>query len=356
MVESSRRTIAEITAHCRGRFAGTAQEAARPIRTVSTLLDATADDVSWIMDPKFASDMRQSNAAAIIGKESLLGNHPRGIFVEDPSLAVAQVLDLFWTPPHMPAAGVHPSAVVDPSVVLGRNVSVGALTVIGPDSRIDDDTIVHEGVSIGAGVHIGRGCTLYDRCVIYDRCTVGNQVILHAGVVIGADGFGYIFREGRHRRIPHIGTVFIEDDVEIGANSCIDRAKIGATVIGRGTKIDNMVQVAHNVRIGPLCAIAAQVGLAGSVRIGSGVLVGGQAGVADGITIGDAARIGAQCGVIRGHVQPGAVLFGTPAGKSTEVFRLEARIRKLPKLFDEVAELARRMAKLEAATHHSEHG
>ncbi len=348
-------TVADLAAQCKGRFTGTPQEAARPIRTISTLWDATPEDVSWIMDAKYAKSVADCRAAAIIGSESLIGTHPRAILVEDASLAVAEVLDLYWTPPHAPAPGVHPSAVVDQTAVLGEQVAVGAHTVIGPGARIGERSIIHEGVSIGADVAIGRDCTLYDRCVIYDRCTLGERVILNAGVVIGADGFGYIFREGRHRRIAHIGTVRIEDDVEIGANSCVDRAKIGSTVIGRGTKIDNLVQVAHNVQMGPLCILAAQTGISGSVRLGSGVLAGGQSGIVDGVEIGDGARLGAKSAII-GDISPGLAVFGIPAQKSSEFFRQEARVRKLPKLNDQVAELARRVAKLEAATHHSEHG
>lgn len=355
MTAAARYTIAELAARCRGRFLGSAESAARQIRTVSTLQDATPDDLSWVVDAKHAKDLATSRAAAIIGSESILKTDARAIIVSDPSLAIADILDLFWTPAVAPPVGVHPSAVVNPTARLADHVAVGACAVIGPGAEIGEGSVIHEGVSIGAEVRIGRGCLLHDRCVVYDRCILGDRVIIHSGAVIGADGFGYIFREGRHRRIAHIGTVTIEDDVEIGANACIDRAKVGSTTIGRGSKIDNLVMVAHNVQMGPLCILAAQVGLSGSVRLGAGVLMGGQAGVVDGTVIGDGAMIAAKAGV-DGVISAGTTLFGYPARERSEAFRIEARIRKLPRLYDEVAELARRVAQIEAATDHPEHG
>ena len=348
-------TIAQITEVCGGTFNGPPDDAQRPIRGVQTLVDSGSDEVTWLVEDKHLRSLDDCKAAAVIGREDHLGGHPRAILVKDPALAVALVLDLFHRPASAPKPGVHPSAVADPTAVIGENVAIGACAVIGPGARIGKNTVICPGVSIGADVAIGENCRIFDRCVVYDRCTLGNRVILNAGTVIGADGFGYIFRDGAHRKLAHIGTVLIEDDVEIGANSCVDRAKIGATIIGRGTKIDNLVQVAHNVRVGPLCVIAAQTGISGSCRLGTGVAVGGQAGIADGVDIGDGARLGAQSGSI-GNIKAGMSVFGTPARDSKEVFKNDARVRRLAALFENVAELEKRLAQLEAATHHPERG
>lgn len=355
MTQTQQHTIAELAARCGGRFLGPEQAGAKRIRTVAALNEAGPDDISWVVSPKHAKEVPASGAAAIVGTEALLGSDPRGIVVRDPSAAIADILDLYWIAPSAPAMGVHPTAIVDATASIAKSAAIGAYAVIGPRASVGDDSVIHEGVSIGAEVRIGEACLLHDRVVIYDRCTIGNRVIIHSGTVIGADGFGYIFRDGQHRRVPHIGTVTIEDDVEIGANSCIDRAKVGSTVVGRGSKIDNLVMVAHNVQLGPLCILAAQVGISGSARLGQGVIMGGQVGVADGVVIGSGAMIAAQSG-IEGAVPPGVTMFGYPAKERSEAFRIEARIRKLPRLYDEVAELARRIEKLEAATHHSEHG
>lgn len=348
-------TIAQIAEACGGAFIGPPGDARRPIRGVQTLAESGPDEVTWLTDEKHLKNLADCKAAAVIGREDHVGDHPRALLVKDPALAIAKVLDLFHLPTHAPKQGIHPSAIVDPTAVIGENVAIGAYVVIGPAARIGKNTIIHPGVSIGADVAIGENCRLYDRCVIYDRCTLGKRVILHAGTVIGADGFGYIFREGAHRRLAHIGTVLIEDDVEIGANSCVDRAKIGVTVIGKGTKIDNLVQVAHNVQIGPCCMLAALTGIAGSTRLGTGVVMGGQSGVVDGVDVGDGVRIAAHSAVTK-NVKPGQSVVGFPAMESKEAYRIDARVRKLPKLHEQVAELTKRLAQLEAATHHPERG
>lgn len=347
--------LAHIVEVCGGRFVGPADDAQKPILGVGTLTEATPDEVSWLLEEKHVRALSACKAAAVIGPQKLIADSPRAILVDDPSMAIARILALFQIPLTAPVAGIHPSAVVDATANLGENVAVGACAVIGPSSRIGANTIIHPGVSIGAGVTIGSNCRIFDRCVIYDRCTLGDRVFIHGGTVIGADGFGYVFRKGAHQKIAHIGSVIIEDDVEIGANCCVDRAKIGATVIGRGSKIDNLVQVAHNVRIGPLCVLAGQAGLAGSCRLGTGVVMGGQSAVVDGVTIGDGVTIAGKS-VATKNIEPGKSIVGFPGIDSKEAFRLDARVRKLPKLQQEVAELAKRVAQLEAATHHPERG
>ncbi len=297
----------------------------------------------------------RTRAAAIIGPVALLRTEPRGIITDDPEAAVADVLDAFLIPPERPPLGVHPTASVAPTATLGGGVAIGAGAVLHAGVRIGERTVIHEGVTLGRQVTVGEDCEIFDHCVVYDRCSVGDRVILHAGVVIGADGFGYLFRDGRHRKLAHIGTVVIEDDVEIGANTCVDRGKLGATRIGRGSKIDNLVMVAHNVRIGPLCVLAGQCGLSGSVRLGTGVALGGQAGVVHGVRVGDGVKAAAQSGII-GDIKTGAVVFGMPARDRLKAMRDAARVRKLGELFEQVADLKQRVAQLEAATDHPKHG
>ncbi len=342
------RKLAEL---CRGRLVAPDVTGERVIRTVSTLTDAGDDAVSWVAEKRHAKSVAESKAALIVGSEETLGRDVRGLVVSDPELAIAEILDFFLVAPESPALGVHPTAVVHASVKLGASTSVGAHAVLHSGVQIGDHSIIHEGVSLGRDVKVGRNSVLYDRVVVYDRCEIGDRVTIHAGSVIGADGFGYIYRDGRHRKTAHIGIVIIEDDVEIGANSCVDRAKIGATRIGRGSKIDNLVMVAHNVQTGPLCLLAALSGLSGSVRLGSGVALGGQVGISHGIRIGDGAQIAAQSGVMM-DIEAGQVAFGTPAQNRTEAFRDIARIRKLSRLFEQITELSRRVAELEAATNH----
>jgi UDP-3-O-[3-hydroxymyristoyl] glucosamine N-acyltransferase len=325
------------------------------VSTVAPIHDAGPEAITWLAGGKHSKRLAGCRAAAIVGTREGLQGHPRGLAVADPELAIGQILDRFHLPPAGPAAGVHSTAILDPTARLGAGVAIGPFCVIGAGAVIGDATILHEGVSIGQEVQIGRECRVYPRSVIYDRCRLGDRVVLHAGAVIGADGFGFIFREGRHRRLAHIGTVVIEDDVEIGPQSCVDRAKVGATVIGRGTKIDALVLVAHNVQIGPLCVLAGQCGLSGSVRLGAGVAVGGQVGISDGVSVGDGAQLGAQSGLI-GDLPPGQVVFGTPAQELKAEMKDVARIRRLARLYEGFTELTRRVAELEAAADHSRRG
>ncbi|HVP09752.1 MAG TPA: UDP-3-O-(3-hydroxymyristoyl)glucosamine N-acyltransferase [Phycisphaerae bacterium] len=345
-------TMRALAETCRGRLAEPSRAETR-ITHPAFIDEADAHAVTWISEGKHAKALRASAAAAVIGTEALLAGDPRGIIVSDPELAFAQILELFGLPYEAPSPGIHPTAVVHPQAHLASGVAVGALAVIHSGAQIGENTVIHEGVSIGKDVRIGRNSAIHDRCVIYDRCEIGHNVIIHAGTVIGADGFGYIFRDGQHRKVPQIGTVIIEDDVEIGANSCIDRAKLGATRIGRGSKIDNLVMVAHNVRIGPLCVLAGQVGLSGSVRLGAGVALGGQVGISHGIRLGDGVQAGAQSGII-GDIADGEIVWGTPARERMGVLRDQARVRKLAAVFDQVAKLEQRVADLEAATDHRE--
>jgi len=338
-------TVAQIAAWCDGRLPPDIELASVQIHGVETLARADATHLSWIAGDGHERALAATGAGAILGRERHVGSHPRGIVVDDPEEALARALEHFGIPQVQPN-GIHPTAIVEAGATLGANVALGAHAVIGAASSIGDRSIIHSGAIVGASVRIGRDCVLHPGCVVYDRCELGDRVILHAGVVIGADGFGYIFRDGRHRKVPQIGNVVIEDDVEIGANSCVDRAKVGSTRIGRGSKIDNLVQVAHNVQLGQACILVAQVGIAGSTTLGNGVVAAGQAGIIDGLTIGDRVVITAQSAVMK-DISAGQVVSGTPCRERTEYLRTEARVSRLATLYEQVAELKKRVAELE---------
>ena len=344
-------SVAEIAEICGGRLSASEETASRIVRCVAAIEDASEDSVTWLAEEKHAAALSNCRAAAVIGANATVGSSGRGIVVPDPELAIAQVLERFHIPIEPPEPGVHPTAVVHGTARLGDDVAVGAHAAIGARTTIGSRTACHAGVSIGSDVRIGEDCVLHDRCVIYDRCEIGNNVIVHSGTVIGADGFGYIFREGRHRRLMHLGTVVVEDDVEIGANTCVDRGKLGATRIGRGTKIDDLVMIAHNVQIGPLCIITGQVGLGGSARLGAGVIMGGGSGVIHGRTVGDNSRLGARS-LLVGDLPPGSVVSGTPARPHMEEYRNIVRLKKLPRIRERIAALERRVAELEGPADH----
>jgi UDP-3-O-[3-hydroxymyristoyl] glucosamine N-acyltransferase len=344
-------TVAHIAEICEGRLAGPGNHAGRSVRIVAPLVDSPEDAVTWLADEKLLVHLQTCRAAAVIGSEALVGSFERGIVVDDPEWAVARVLEAFWTPPQRPDVGIHPSAVVAPSAALGDGVAIGAQAVVGEGCTLGDRTILHPGVSLGAGVQIGRDSVVHDRCVVYDHCRIGDRVTLHSGVVLGADGFGYIFRDGAHRKLMHLGTVEIEDDVEIGANTCVDRGKLGPTRIGRGSKIDNLVMIAHNVQVGPCCIITGQCALAGSAVLGPGVVMGGRSGLSHGVTVGAESRI-ASGAVAFKDFPANSEVMGMPAQDAKAERRVIARVRKLSRLLDKVAALEKRVAELERATDH----
>jgi UDP-3-O-[3-hydroxymyristoyl] glucosamine N-acyltransferase len=267
-------------------------------------------------------------------------------------LAFAKLSTVFH-PPAGAIPGIAPEAVVHPSARVHPTAQVMPLVSIGPGAEIGARTILHPGAQIAEGVRIGDDCVVYANVAIRERCVVGHRVILQPGCVIGSDGFGFAFDpegEGkgpRHYKVPQSGTVVVEDDVEIGANTCIDRATLGVTRIGRGVKIDNLVQVAHNVDVGPLSLLVAQVGIAGSTKLGMGVVLAGQVGVVGHAEIGDGARIGAQSGVI-GDVPAGEQLAGTPARPIAEWLKGQAGLPHLADMRRELRALRREVERLKA--------
>ena len=326
------------------------------VRNLASLQDAGPDEVSFLSESRYAREVGATKAAAVIVPTDFDDSVDVTLLrVADVDDALETMLHLFAPATDPAAAGIHETAAVattakiDPSASVGSNVSIGANAVVGAKS------VISAGCVIGHHVIIGDGCLLGPNVAIYHSCRLGNNVIIHANTTIGADGFGYRLVEGRHRKIPHIGVVVIEDDVEIGANSCIDRAKFGETRVGRGTKVDNLVQIAHNVRIGENCIVVSQVGLSGSVRLGNYVVLGGQCGVADHVTVGDGTMAGAQCG-IPSDLGPGLKVVGSPATEFGRFFRELAVAKKLPELARELKQLKKQINKSADAKNNSSTG
>ena len=321
--------------------------------------DSTQDDLVIIYDEKYLKDLKKIKAKAFIlpitFKDKISDLNAAVIWVARPRFAFKKLIDLLSKSRLFPKAGVHPSSVIDSLSKIAKNSCIGPNVFIGPDSSVGEDTVIFPNVYIGQGVVIGSKCTVYPNCSILDGSKIGNNVILHSGVVVGADGYSYVtsedsnlekakkgnfnFNLGRQiqYKIQSVGNVIIEDDVEIGANSCIDRGTVGNTVIGEGTKIDNLVQVAHNCKIGKDCLIVGQVGLAGSINIGNRVVVGGQCGFADNIDIGDDVIFVARSGV-HGNIPSNSVYMGMPAVPYMEYFKNEKTMRRLPKKTEKLEE------------------
>ena len=287
---------------------------------VATLEDAQSGQLSFLANAKYEPQLEGTKASAII----VAANHKPGrlplLKAKDPYLALQKAVVALHGYRRHPHVGVHAKAHVEPSATIGEG------------------SVVYPGAYIGEGVRIGRDCVIYPNVVIYERCVLGDRVTIHAGSIIGADGFGYATSAGVHHKIPQIGNVVIEDDVEIGANSTIDRAALGSTVVGKGTKIDNLVTLGHNVRTGPGCLIVAQAGVAGSTTLGHHVVLGGQCGVAGHVEIGDGVMAGAQCGII-GSVEAGQVVHGSPHMPYKEARRAYTLLRELPQVVGRIKEL-----------------
>jgi UDP-3-O-[3-hydroxymyristoyl] glucosamine N-acyltransferase len=299
-------------------------------------------DITIFASPRYA-DAAQSTAAGLVLVNDELAARLRAdtprIRVRDVHATLAAILPLLY-PSEQPAPGVHPTAVLERDVTLGSGVSVGPYVVVRAGSEIGAGVVLSAHAAVGLGCRIGAGTYLHPHVVLYDRVVVGARSILHAGVRVGVDGFGYTQRDGRHVKVPQVGGCVIGDDVEIGANSCIDRGSIGDTTIGNGCKIDNLVHIGHNVRIGDHAIIVAQVGISGSTRAGRYVTMGGQAGIGGHLTIGDGATIGAQSGVM-GSVAAGETVSGYPARPHREAMRAYGGLFRLPALIKRLRALER---------------
>ncbi len=316
------------------------------ITGVSSLQEARPGDLTFFGNPRYLNALRKSMASAVIVPlECQEQIAPMMLRVANPSVAFALAVAAFAPPEIFPQPGIHPSAVVSPKATLGERVSIGALVVIEEGVFLGAGTVIGAGSVIGREAHLGEGCLLYPNVTIRERCLLGNRVILQPGAVIGSCGFGYELQEGRHCKIPQTGIVEIGDDVEIGANTTIDRARFGRTVIGEGTKIDNLVQIAHNVQIASHSIICSQVGISGSTRIGSYVTLAGQVGLAGHLEIGDKAILAAQSGVSK-NVPPESLLIGAPAKPMKTWKETNFYISQLHKLYERVKELEKIAEKL----------
>jgi UDP-3-O-[3-hydroxymyristoyl] glucosamine N-acyltransferase len=318
------------------------------ICSVGPVASADESTITFISDKKHISELGKSRAGAVMVGEKVEALTRPQLVVKNVNAALIEVMTIFAPKLRPVLQGVDPTAKIGQNVRLGKGVSVGAYVVIDDNVEIGAGSIISTGSRIGENTKIGENTRLDCNVVVYHNCTIGSSVIIQANTTIGSTGFGYAFIEGAHRLIPHNGTVVIEDFVEIGANSCVDRAKFGETRIGAGTKIDNLVQIAHNVVIGKCCLIAGQVGISGSCRLGDGVVLAGQVGLADNIEIGAGTMVGAQAG-IAGNVPPGSQLAWSPAIDRKEALRVIGTVLRLPKLAEQLKQLAARIEKLEAA-------
>jgi UDP-3-O-[3-hydroxymyristoyl] glucosamine N-acyltransferase len=342
-------TLAELAARVGGTVQG---DGSLRLDGVAPLEDAGPSHISFFSNRKYRKAFEASRAGAVIVEPDEDVPAGRTVLRAAPAyLAFAKISTAFHPPreplPEVaPEAAIHPSAKVHPSAQVMPFASVGARAEVGPR------TILFPGVHLGEDVRVGADCTLYANVVIRERCVIGDRVILQPGCVIGADGFGFALdlqgegRGPRHYKVPQVGIVVVEDDVEIGANSCVDRATLGVTRIGRGAKIDNLVQIAHNVEVGPLSILASQVGISGSTKLGMGVVAWGQAGLVGHITVGDRANIAAQAGVAS-DVDAGARIAGSPAGPDVQWARNSSVFNRLTEMRRELRELRAAVARLQ---------
>jgi UDP-3-O-[3-hydroxymyristoyl] glucosamine N-acyltransferase len=333
----------ELSRHLGGKLEG----GDRDLTRVASLSDAGPEDLSFLSHDRYADQMADTEAGAVLVAEGYKGGAPGALIrVAAPYAALRQALELLY-PPQEQSTGIHPTALIDPAAELGEGTAVGPYSVIEADVRIGANSVVGAGVFVGQGVQIGSDCRLHPGVVIYSGSLVGDRVEMMANAVVGCDGFGHSHEDGRFIRIPQVGLAVIEDDVLIGSCTTVARATFGETRIKAGTKLDNLVMVAHNCSVGPNSAVAAQTGFAGSTKVGEGVQIGGQAGFAGHLTVHDGAIVGAQSGVTK-DVPEGMYVFGYPARPSKEVWSQLAAMARLPELRRKVRELEQRLAELEA--------
>ena len=341
-MEFTAKQIAELTG---GRVEGNEQAA---VSTFAKIEEGHEGAISFLSNPKYTHFLYDTKSTIVLVDETLELEHPVSatlIRVKSAYEAVGRLLQLYeQMKPRK--TGVDPLAFVSPKATIGKDVYIGAFACIGDGTVIGDGTQVYPHVVVGDGVTIGQQCLLYPNVTIYQGCRLGNRVTIHAGSVIGADGFGFAPNQEGYDKIPQIGIVVIEDDVEIGANTCVDRSTMGQTVIRHGVKLDNLIQVAHNCEVGENTVMSAQVGLAGSTKIGSWCMVGGQAGFAGHIQVADKTFVGAQCGVISNTKGQGEQLIGSPAMDPKQFFRSMAVVKRLPEIYRELNELKKRVEEL----------
>jgi UDP-3-O-[3-hydroxymyristoyl] glucosamine N-acyltransferase len=336
------RTLRDIARTVEGRLIGPSDAA---VTGAASLADASEGDLSYVDHDRHLPAATLSRAAAFVVSRKLSGLTRPQIVVANPKYAFARIVQQFFTAPYAPR-GIAADITRGQDVEVGADVSIWPFVTLGDRVRIGARVTLYPGVFIGHDTVIGDDSILYPNVTVREQCSIGRRVTIHSGTVIGSDGFGYVQHDGHHHKIPQIGSVVIEDDVELGANVSVDRATVGRTLIKRGTKVDNLVQIAHNVTIGEHSIVVAQVGIAGSTTVGSNVMMGGQAGVADHLDIGDHVIIAAQAGVNR-SVTGGQIVSGAPAIPHEISIKAQAVISRLPELRQHVRALEKRVKALE---------
>jgi UDP-3-O-[3-hydroxymyristoyl] glucosamine N-acyltransferase len=342
--------LAELAERVAGEVAG---DAAAVIVRVAPLDEAGPGDLSFFANRKYRRSFEASRATAVVVEPE--EEVPAGRTVlraKNAYLAFAKISTLFH-PPQQAVPDVSPQAFVHPEAQVHSSAEIMPFAHVGAGAVVGARCILYPGAYVGPGARLGEDCVLWPNAVVRERCTLGDRVVLQPGCVVGSDGFGYAFDpagEGgsgpRHYKVPQVGIVAVEDDVELGANVCVDRATLGATRIGRGSKLDNLVQIGHNVEVGSLSILCGQVGIAGSTRLGAGVMAGGQVGIVGHISVGDAAKLGAQAGVMN-DVGAGEMVAGSPARLHRDWLRMEATLSRLPELVRRLKELEKRLERLE---------
>lgn len=312
------------------------------VRGVAPLDTAGPEELSLVAGHRYLSYVHATKAAAVLVSESLSREVPGAVarvVVPDPHVALTQLLPVLYPEPRVEPS-VHPTAVLEGGVVLGNRVAIGAYTVVEEGSHLGDDVRIGAHVMISRGCEVGSATVIHPHVTLYPGVRIGARCLVRSGARLGSDGFGHAWMDGEHRKIPQVGGCVIEDDVEIGANTTIDRGSIGDTTVGRGTKIDNLVQIGHNCRLGRHVIIVSQVGISGSTTIDDGAVIGGQVGIVGHITVGAGAKVGAQAGVI-GDVAPGSTVSGYPARPHKEAMRASAALQRLPGLMERIGRIER---------------
>ncbi len=322
------------------------------VRSFSKIEEAVAGHLAFLANPKYEDFLYTTGASVIIINESLELKQPVTatlIRVPDAYSAFATLLQTYEQIMEQKMVGIQEPSFVSKNASLGENVFVGAFSYIGENVKLGKNVKVYPHCFLGNNVVVGDNCILHPGVKIYHDCIVGNKVIIHAGTVLGGDGFGFAPQpDGSYKKVPQIGNVIVEDEVEIGSNSCIDRATMGSTIIHKGAKLDNLIQIAHNVEIGNYTVIAAQTGVSGSTKVGNRVMIGGQVGIVGHITIADGSRINAQSGVSKSLKVPDSVVTGSPAFDYTSTLRSQAIFRSLPEMEKRIAELEQLIKQLMA--------
>ena len=339
-----KRTLNDIAVLLDGEIVGDGNTV---VTGICGIKEAKAGDITFVANSRYLSLMNHTKASAIITSKDVKSAPKPIIRTENPSMAFAKMVSLMAPNEAKTPKGIHPTAVIGEKVKIGRNVAIQPYVVIEDNVEIEDNTILFAGVYVGHHTKIGKDCSVYPYVIIRERVSIGDRVIIHGGTVIGSDGFGFSTVKGVHHRIPQIGSVIIEDDVEIGANVTIDRARFDKTLVKKGTKIDNLVQIAHNVVVGEHSIIVAQSGISGSTTIGNNVTIAGQSGVIGHVVVGDNTVIAAKAGVTK-SIPSGHCVSGYPAKPHSVAKRINACVQGLPELYKKIKNMEEEIEKLKA--------